>query len=131
MDQLIEIVGKAWCDLPKETIDNVFLSVMCSMRDALSCYGNNTVKLKHMNKSMLRKQNRLPLSILVPNELVLKGQALLETPDAFLPKEKEAYNIIIISILIPGMGNYSLSCKVRLLILLERWHPYKGKRPKD
>ena len=33
IDELISVVKKSWSDLPRETIDNVFLSAMCSMRD--------------------------------------------------------------------------------------------------
>ena len=91
IDELIAVVTKAWDDLPRDTIDNVFVSVQCSMRDCPSVYGDNTVKLKHMNKAKLRKQGKFPQSIVVPHHLVCKGEMLLQYPELFLPKEKPAY----------------------------------------
>ena len=91
IDELISVVNTAWNDLPIETIDNVFVSVQCSMRDCLSVFGDNTVKLKHMNKAKLRKQGLFPQSIVVPHHLVSKGEMLLKHPELFLPKENPEY----------------------------------------
>ena len=61
------------------------------MRDCLSVYGDNTIKQKHMNKALLRKQGLLPVSITVPRDTVSKARLFLHKPDFYLPKEKKAY----------------------------------------
>ena len=61
------------------------------MRNALTVFGDNTVKLQHMNKAALKKRGMLPVSITVPNHLFVKGTMLLDYPDCFLPKEKKGY----------------------------------------
>ena len=91
IDELIDCVTDAWDNLSRDTIDNVFLSVQCAMRDCLADNGDNTVKLKHMNKAKLRRDGMFPQSIVVPHHLVSKAHLLLNHPELFLPKEKQPY----------------------------------------
>ena len=91
LDELINVVGKVWKEYPHYLINDVFLSVQCAMRNSLTVFGDNTVKLQHMNKAALKKRGMLPVSITVPNHLFVKGTMLLDYPDCFLPKEKKGY----------------------------------------
>ena len=63
------------------------------MRNSLTVFGDNTVKLQHMNKAALKRRSSMlvPVSITVPNHLFVRGTMLLDYPDCFLPKEKEGY----------------------------------------
>ena len=79
LDELINVVGNVGKDYPHHLIDDVsLLSVQCSMRNSLTAvFGDNTVKLQHMNKAALKKHSMLPVSITVPNHLFVKGTMLL------------------------------------------------------
>ena len=91
LDELINVVGKVWKDCPQHLINDVFLSVQCSMRNSLTVFGETTVKLQQTNKAALKKHGMLSVSITVPHCLFVKGTMLLDYPDSFLPKEEKGY----------------------------------------
>ena len=43
LDELINVVGNVWKNYPHHLINDVFLSVQCSMRNSLTVFGDNTV----------------------------------------------------------------------------------------
>ena len=67
-----------------------YLFSMLNEELPLTVFGDNTLKLQHMNKSALKKCGMLvPVSITVPYHLFVKATMLLDYPDCFLPKEKQ------------------------------------------
>jgi hypothetical protein len=70
--ELVDAVENAFYHQPRETLDNVFLSLQQAMVGAMSVGGNNSYKLRHMGKEGLRRAGMLPVSIRC-DEDVLEG----------------------------------------------------------
>lgn len=56
-------------------MDNEFLSLQSCMDQTLLCDGGNTYKLQHMPNAKLRKEGKLPISILYEYMNHVKGCA--------------------------------------------------------
>ena len=81
IDKLISSVQEAFKAMPRDTLDNVFLSVQSSMKECLPVDGENTVPLKHIGKAYLRHTGRLPTSLNVPFVYIHSACAFLELCD--------------------------------------------------
>ena len=77
IDELIAAIQLSYDNMEMDSIDNVFLSVQCSMEDCLKTNGDNTTPLRHMSKGMLRRQGCLPVSISVSPYLISSGRRLM------------------------------------------------------
>ena len=79
LDGILSSVQKeAFDKSPRNTINNVFLSLQCAFRDPLSVDGDNTYKLSHLGKDKLRREGRLPISIMCDPSLIARGLAVLD-----------------------------------------------------
>ena len=85
----MKVVHKVWDELPGEKIEDVWLSVVCCMRDSLSVCGDDAFSLKHMNKAALRAKGALPVCLNCPHHLIVKAHCMLDNPEFHLPKEKK------------------------------------------
>ena len=62
----------------KETLDNTFLSYQNAMESSMNIGGSNQYKLKHMGKENLRREGRLPVSILCNPESILEARKSID-----------------------------------------------------
>ena len=77
--ELIKAVENAFYKEQKqEMLDNVFLLLQQSIVGALEANGNNTMKLKHMSKAKLRKEEILPVSLTAEQKLIENSRKFLE-----------------------------------------------------
>ena len=81
MDRLISTVQEAFKAMPRDTLDNVFLSVQSSMKECLPVDGKNILPLKHIGKAHLRRTGRLPTSLDVPSGYIHHACAFLQSYD--------------------------------------------------
>lgn len=77
IDELIEIVQKAFQDVTRTAADNVFLSLQMAMENIMNCGGNNNYKLAHMSKEKLRREGQLPISIRCKTEVIQAAKDIL------------------------------------------------------
>lgn len=68
IDELIECVQNAFNALSRDKLDNVFLTLQKCMESTLMARGDNNYKIQHMNKEKLRREGRLPVSIMCNEE---------------------------------------------------------------
>ena len=78
VDDLIRAVTEAYWEQPRETVDNVFLSLQQSLVDILETNGNNTKSVRRMKKQRLRREGRLPVTLGVTRALIENGRKFLE-----------------------------------------------------
>jgi hypothetical protein len=92
VDALVGAVERAFWNQPKETLDNVFLSLQMVMQESLRVDGGNNYKLKHMGKAKLRKAGLCPTSINCDPELIIRGKKVLKDAEVAAAAEaaKEA-----------------------------------------
>ena len=92
VDALVGAVERAFWNQPKETLDNVFLSLQMVMQESLRVDGGNNYKLKHMGKAKLRKAGLCPTSINCDPELNIRGKKVLKDAEVAAAAEaaKEA-----------------------------------------
>ena len=79
---MISAAQLSYDNMEIDLIDNVFLSVQCSMEDCLKTNGDNTTPLRHMSKGMLRRQGCLSVSLSVSPDLIARGRRLMEINDS-------------------------------------------------
>ena len=60
---LVATVMTKFAEYPAEKLNDVFLTLQMVMHEVILCNGNNDYKLKHMNKSQLKRNGELPISI--------------------------------------------------------------------
>lgn len=77
VDELILAVQKAYNELPKDTLDDVFLSLQTSLRSALQTKGNDDYKLGHMGKESLRRDGRLPVTLSCDLDVIEQAKQVL------------------------------------------------------
>ncbi|KAG2761987.1 hypothetical protein PC129_g17429 [Phytophthora cactorum] len=63
IDKLVDSVSKAYWELPHSTLNAAFLSLQASMDSCIKDKGGNNFKPRHMPKSKLEREGRLPISI--------------------------------------------------------------------
>ncbi|GMF19257.1 unnamed protein product [Phytophthora fragariaefolia] len=63
LDDLVANVKVAMDELPPATLDAGFLTLQCVMGDCVAAGGDNTFKIRHMSKSKLTREGRLPQCI--------------------------------------------------------------------
>ncbi|GMF51686.1 unnamed protein product [Phytophthora fragariaefolia] len=63
LDELVANAKVAFNELPPEALNAGFLTLQCVMDDCVAADGDNTFKIRHMSKSKLAREGRLPLSI--------------------------------------------------------------------
>ena len=63
IDDLIECVQESFYKLTREKLDNVFLTLQTCMEEIIASGGGNRYKIQHVNKEKLRKDGKLPVSI--------------------------------------------------------------------
>lgn len=68
--QLVNVVVSSFNQLEATTLNKVFLSLQCCMKEILKVKGHNNYKMPHMKKDALIRQNALPDDLEVPEELV-------------------------------------------------------------
>ena len=78
IDELIEVVQKAFQDVTTTSTDNVFLSLQMAMESIMNCGGKNNYKLSHMCKDKLRLEGRLPVSIRCNVDAVSVAKGILD-----------------------------------------------------
>jgi hypothetical protein len=78
VNELIDAVGRAFQDQPRNNLDNVFLSLQQAMMGAMSVGGGNSYTLAHMGKEKLRREELLPVSIMCPPSLLETARAHFE-----------------------------------------------------
>lgn len=64
MPTLITAVQESFHDLDAEKLNSVFLSLQMAMEECLYIGGGNHYKLSHMSKDKLRREGRLPVSLI-------------------------------------------------------------------
>lgn len=64
IDELIDCVITAFNSLNLEKLDNVFLTLQKCMESAMLASGGNNYKIQHMSKDKLRRNDRLPISVI-------------------------------------------------------------------
>ncbi|KAG3008170.1 hypothetical protein PC120_g16390 [Phytophthora cactorum] len=76
IDELVDSFSEAYWELPHSTLNAAFLSLQCSMDSCIKDKGGNNFKPRHMSKSKLEREARLPISIRCSDEaeLVLSQQ---------------------------------------------------------
>ena len=86
VDDLVDAVDEAYYEQPEETVDDVFYSLMVSMRDVLKTNGDNTKTTDHINKDKLRREMKLPVSLDVdPAALIESARELINLPSVLDP----------------------------------------------
>ncbi|XP_057811524.1 uncharacterized protein LOC131025754 [Salvia miltiorrhiza] len=70
INQLIEVVHKAFEELSPNTLNNVFLSLQECMVEIMKVKGENSYKLPHMKKGELARADAFPLNLEVSQDLV-------------------------------------------------------------
>ncbi|XP_057785999.1 uncharacterized protein LOC131003512 [Salvia miltiorrhiza] len=78
VDDLVKAVVSSFEELDPMTLNCVFLSLQGCMLETLKVKGQNCYKLPHMKKGSLIRQDRLPLCLDVPQQLVSESIAHLE-----------------------------------------------------
>ena len=64
VDDLVSAVEESFRELTKDSLDNVFLSLQMAMQETMRCGGGNNYKLGHISKAKLRKEGKLPVSLM-------------------------------------------------------------------
>ena len=70
--ELIQQVERAFNEYPPHKIAYGFITLQSCLEEILKSDGNNTYRIPHMNKDRLRQEGRLPNSLPVGNEALLK-----------------------------------------------------------
>jgi hypothetical protein len=68
----VKAVEDSFKKLDKQTLNKVFLTHQQCLEQIILCDGGNTFKLPHMGKERLLRQDQLPVSIGVSDELQAK-----------------------------------------------------------
>ena len=77
VDDLIKVVEDSFNAITRETLDNTFLTYQSAMESAMKAGGSNQYKLVHMGKEKLRREGKLPVSIICdPNSISAAHEAL-------------------------------------------------------
>jgi len=63
LDELVENVKVAFDELPPASVSTGLLTLQCVMDDCVALGGDNTFKIRHMSKSKLTREGRLPRSM--------------------------------------------------------------------
>ena len=91
IDELIEAVDSAYWNQPRDTIDNVFLSLQGAMIDSLHVDGNNDYKMRHIGKGKLRREGRLPRSLKVDPMLIARAREVIDEPNSLIPDKPSRF----------------------------------------
>ncbi|GJQ80312.1 hypothetical protein Trydic_g12195 [Trypoxylus dichotomus] len=75
MDELIDCVESVFDALTKEKIDSIFLTLQKRLESTMMASGGNNYKIEHMNNERLRREGRLPVSIMC-NQIAIKTAEL-------------------------------------------------------
>lgn len=78
IDELIFAVEKSFEEMPYEKLDNVFLSLQMALESAMKVGGGNNYKLAHMVKNRLRREGKLPVTLVCSQEAIAKARETLE-----------------------------------------------------
>jgi hypothetical protein len=70
IDELIVAIEKAYADLPREKLNNVFLSWQQCMIEVLKVGGGNNYKVLHMDKGHLEHVGKLPTCLQCNTDVV-------------------------------------------------------------
>ncbi|XP_057763964.1 uncharacterized protein LOC130985140 [Salvia miltiorrhiza] len=70
VDGLVNAVIKSFNELRPSTLNKVFISLQSCMVEILKVKGRNSYKIPHLGKDALIRQDKLPLNLQVPSELV-------------------------------------------------------------
>ena len=61
--EMVDALYKAYNNMEKETIDDIFITLMMVMNQIIEHQGYNNFKIKYINKKRLRAQRKLPVTI--------------------------------------------------------------------
>ena len=94
IDELISVVENAYWKQPRETLDNVFLSLQGTMIDSLSVDGSNSYQLRHMGKAKLRRQGTLPVSLKCDAALIARAREVMDEPACLTATEPSRFKAL-------------------------------------
>ena len=60
IDELIQAVNDAFCEMDRDKLNDIFLTLQQCMVEVMKVKGGNNYKLPHMGKQSLRRQGNLP-----------------------------------------------------------------------
>ena len=67
--QIIHFVQEAFRECDPVILNRVWLSLQGCMKEIVKVNGGNNCKLPHMNKACLERENRLPITLNVAEEV--------------------------------------------------------------
>jgi hypothetical protein len=74
VSELVQVVHKSFTRLPKETLEDTFLTFQKVLECAIEHNGGNQYKLPHINKKKLRKENKLPITFRCDDKIYMNGK---------------------------------------------------------
>jgi hypothetical protein len=79
IDELIEAVHESFNALTADSLNDVFLSLQMCMEEIMRCDGGNNYKLRHMSKAKLRREGRLPMTLMCDPSVLDKVRSIHAT----------------------------------------------------
>ena len=64
IDDLLSAVDESFMELTSQSLDDVFLNLQMAMDGTIRCKGGNNYKLRHMSKTKLKREGKLPANLL-------------------------------------------------------------------